>query len=71
VEATKHKNSILEPSNKSVKYEWCVQNFDVNTRAFYVNGSVHRESMSIIAQQDANIYSLLYRVAQKERMFFK
>jgi hypothetical protein len=28
--------------------------------ASYVHGSVHRESMSIIVQQDANIYSLLY-----------
>ena len=28
--------------------------------AFYVHGSVHRESMSIIVQQDAAITSLLY-----------
>jgi len=27
---------------------------------FYVHGSVHRESMSIIVQQDATIYTLLY-----------
>ena len=27
---------------------------------FYVHGSVHRESMSIIVQQDMTIYSLLY-----------
>jgi len=27
---------------------------------FYVHGSVHRESMSIIVQQDVTIYSLLY-----------
>ena len=27
---------------------------------FYVHGSVRRESMSIIVQQDATIYSLLY-----------
>jgi len=27
---------------------------------FYVHGSVHRESMSIIVQQDATIYSSLY-----------
>jgi len=27
---------------------------------FYVRGSVHRESMSIIVQQDATAYSLLY-----------
>jgi hypothetical protein len=27
---------------------------------FNVNGSVHRESMSIIFQQDATVYSLLY-----------
>jgi len=27
---------------------------------FYVHGSVHRESMSIIVQQDATTYSLLY-----------
>jgi DNA topoisomerase VI subunit A len=26
----------------------------------YVHGSVHRESMSIIAQQDATMYSLLH-----------
>jgi len=28
--------------------------------SFYVHGSVHRESVSIIVQQDATIYSLLY-----------
>jgi len=27
---------------------------------FNVHGSVHRESMSIIVQQDATMYSLLY-----------
>ena len=27
---------------------------------FYVHGSVHRDSLSIIVQQDATIYSLLY-----------
>jgi len=27
---------------------------------FYVHGPVHRESMSIIVQQDAPIYSLIY-----------
>jgi hypothetical protein len=27
---------------------------------FYVHGSLHRESMSVIVQQDATIYSLLY-----------
>jgi hypothetical protein len=32
--------------------------FGIN--AFYVHVSVHRESMSIIVQQDATIYSLLY-----------
>ena len=33
---------------------------------FYVHGSVHRESMSVIVKQDATIYSLLYRVSQEE-----
>ena len=32
---------------------------------FYVHGSEHRESMSIIVQQVATIYSLLYRVIHK------
>jgi len=27
---------------------------------FYVHGSVHRESMLILVQQDATMYSLLY-----------
>jgi hypothetical protein len=31
-----------------------------NSCMFYVHGSVYRESMSIIVQQDATIYSLLY-----------
>ena len=30
------------------------------TNKFYVHGSVHRESVSIIVQQDTTIYSLLY-----------
>jgi len=29
-------------------------------KEFYVHGSVHRESMSIIVQRDATLYSLLY-----------
>jgi len=32
----------------------------INFVMFNVKGSVHRESMSIIVQQDATIYSLLY-----------
>ena len=37
------------------------QSTPLNTyMVFYVHGSVHRESMSIIVQQDATIYSLLY-----------
>jgi hypothetical protein len=33
---------------------------NIKIHKFYVHGSVHRESMSIIVQQDATIYSLLY-----------
>jgi len=29
-------------------------------KEFYIHWSVHRESMSIIVQQNATIYSLLY-----------
>ena len=32
----------------------------INFVMFNVKGSVHRESMSIIVQQDATIYSLLH-----------
>jgi uncharacterized protein (DUF849 family) len=35
VEATKHKNSFLGPSTKSVKYEWCVQSLDENNCALF------------------------------------
>ena len=34
--------------------------FERLTLIFYVHGSVHRESMSIIVQQDGTIYNLLY-----------
>ena len=47
---------------------WRVLNWDcrgndgeqIQGAEFYVHGSVHHESMSIIVQQDATIYSLLY-----------
>ena len=32
---------------------------DNNVVVFYVHGSVHRESMSIIVQRDATIYSFI------------
>jgi len=37
-----------------------VQKSSYKVSVVYVYGSVHRESMSVIAQQDATIYSLLY-----------
>jgi len=44
------KNKSLRRVNSVKKYAWI----------FYVHGSVQRESMSIIVQQDATMYSLLY-----------
>jgi len=39
---------------------YSVGNVLEKTKTFYVHGSAHRESMSIIVQQHATIYSLLY-----------
>ena len=36
----------------------CITTYDL-LKDFYVHGSVHRESVSIIVQQDATIYTLL------------
>jgi hypothetical protein len=36
----------------------CITSYDL-LKDFCVHGSVHRESMSIIVQQDATIYTLL------------
>jgi len=38
----------------------CEAKYKVSPVELYVHGSVHRESMSIIVQQDATIYSLLF-----------
>ena len=38
----------------------CAGNFIISSQVFNVHGSVHRESMSIIVQQDATMYCCLY-----------
>ena len=50
---------VLALRNLLVAVLW-VPLFGTAWRLFYVHGSVHRESMSLIVQQDATIYSSLY-----------
>ena len=42
---------------------------NIGISEFYVLGSVHRESMSIIVQQDATIYSFYYISADSSTCF--
>ena len=47
----------LASINKFIQMMWFITSIQ---EVCYVHGSVHLESMSIIVQQDATIYDLLY-----------